>query len=243
MSDLVSKLKTLGFTDYEAKAYIALVSSGAASVTEISQICDVPRSNLYSVLEKLNEKGFVEIQRGRPIMFQAVKPSKALNEQVDKLTKSIEKAKKEAIKELEAMIKSTQKNIEPALIWAVKGSSAVTTRLAEMIKRSRKEVLINTPSLSLLNENVVKAIKEASERGVKIKVVTQSTRGIELFRKICIVRSRDKIYGLDAVVDEREVLVAPAMPAIAVWVDNPTMAAHVKDFLNLVWKDSNIIGK
>jgi len=56
-----------------------------------------------------------------------------------------------------------------------------------------------------------------------------------------MLRIREKIHGTDIVVDDKEVLVAPSFPIAAAWIDNAEMAVHVKDFLNLVWKDSVVL--
>jgi sugar-specific transcriptional regulator TrmB len=97
---VIEKLKLFGLTDYEAKAYSALVSLGTASVTEVSQICDVPRSNLYSVLESLSGKGFADIQKGRPILFKAIAPDKVLGDVEKQKNEEMKSAKKAVADEL-----------------------------------------------------------------------------------------------------------------------------------------------
>ena len=238
---LLENLKTFGLTDYEAKAYAALVSLGTSSVTEVSQLCDVPRSNLYSVLEKLNAMGFVEIQRGRPILFKARDPKRVLDEVAELKVKEIERAKAEVSEELQKVIDKGKVNVEPSLIWGIRGHEAVITKVAEIIKRSKGEVMINVPNVALLDGKVYEHLEEAKGRGVKIKIATEEKGDWKKFQKVGIVRTRNKIYGLDILADEKEVLVAPSLPVVAAWVDNPEMALHVKDFLDLVWKDARVM--
>ncbi len=235
--DIISALKKFGLTEYEAKAYSALVSIGAGTVTEISQICEVPRSNLYSVLESLNKKGFAEVQRGRPIIFKAISPEKALNQAEKEITDGLKKAKKELLKNLS--LKSRGKDIQPTLIWGIKGYNSVIKQFSGMIKRCKKELLINLPDVSLL-QPVEKELEEAKKRKVKIKITTQP-EGVEKAKKYALVRTREKIHGIDIVSDESEVLIAPEIPVIAAWVNNPEIALHVKDFLELAWKESKIV--
>ncbi len=238
--DLLNSLKTFNLTDYEAKAYIALASLGTSSVTEVSQICDVPRSNLYSVLESLNEKGFVDVQKGRPVLFKAVSPEKALEDAERELTDRTKKAKENVVKKLKDF-KGKESDIVPALIWGVKGYSNVLTKIAEMVKKARTEVLINVPDVSIFDEKVYNELEKASKRGVKIKIATERKGDIDKFRKLCTIRIRERIHGTDLVMDDKEVLVAPSLPIAAAWIDNPEMAVHVKDFLSLVWKDSVVL--
>lgn len=237
--ELVNSLKAFNLTDYEAKAYIALASLGTASVTEVSQICDVPRSNLYSVLEGLNEKGFVDVQKGRPALFKAVSPEKALDDAERILTERTKAAKESVVKKMKSF--KGKEAIVPALIWGIKGYSSVLAKIQEMVRKARVEVLINVPDVSIFDDKTFDELKKASERGVKIKIATERRGDIARFRKICTIRIREKIHGTDLVSDDKEVLVAPSLPIAAAWIDNPDMAVHVKDFLSLVWKDSVVL--
>ncbi|MFH0987210.1 MAG: helix-turn-helix domain-containing protein [Candidatus Micrarchaeota archaeon] len=238
---LIENLKTLGLTDYEAKAYAALVPAGTAGVTEISQMCDVPRSNLYEVLESLCSKGFAEIQRGRPILFKAVAPSKAMGDIVKEKEKELEKAKAESLKELEKISGKKKESITPTLIWGIRGIDSVIGKINEITKRAKKEILINVPDFSSFEDELLPELKTAHARGVKIKIAVERKSKIGEIGKYAIVRTREKIHGIDIVADNREILIAPPLPVVAAWVDNEEMALHVKDFLQLVWKDADVM--
>lgn len=237
---IVDNLKLFGLSEYEARAYVALTTLGTASVTEVSQVCDVPRSNLYAALEKLAEKGFAETQQGRPVLFKARHPKEALPEIRDKQLESMRKAEKEIGEKLGAMA-SKKIDATPALVWGVRGVNSVMNKLAEIVSRSKKELFINITSVSVLSQPVLEELKKASARGVEIRITTQKGGDLSKLRKLGIVRVREKIYGVDVLSDDKEVLVAPTYPIAAAWVDNPEMALHVKDFLMLVWKDAQIL--
>ena len=237
---LVESLRTFGLTEYEAKAYAALVSAGTASVTEVSQLCDVPRSNLYAILENLNEKGYADIQRGRPILFKAIDPKIVLEDAARKKSEMIKEAKQKAIKGLQEMAKEKSAEVVPALIWGIKGIRAVENKINEIISKTHHEVIINTPDVGIFDDSTINEIKRAKKRGVKVKIATQQDSDITKLKRYATIRTRDKIHGFDIVADDKEVLVAPPFPVVAAWVDNPEMALHVKDFLTVVWKDSKM---
>lgn len=234
---LVDNLKTFGLTDYEAKAYSALISINTGSVTEISQLCEVPRSNLYGVLESLNSKGFVDIQKGRPIVFKATDPKAILSEVEKTQVESIKSSKKEAIERLGKIQKKKKVQAEPALFWTIKGSEAVLAKIEEMIKNARKEILINAPDMRLFDKMYDELVK-AKKKGIKIKIATQKNQDLTKYKKIGIVRTRDQIHGIDIVTDEKEILISLPFAIVAGWIDNKELALHVKDFLSLVWKDA-----
>jgi sugar-specific transcriptional regulator TrmB len=113
-------------------------------------------------------------------------------------------------------------------------------KIEEIIKRAKSEVLINAPDLSVF-DGMYDEMMKAKERGVKIKIAAEKRGDLAKYQKVASVRTRDKIHGIDIVADEREILIAPPLPIAAAWVDNPEMALHVKDFLELVWKDARIL--
>ena len=66
MEDVHLHLKNLGFTDLEAKCLHVLAESGTQTGYEIAKQLGVSRSNVYSALQKLAEKGAVLTSHGEP---------------------------------------------------------------------------------------------------------------------------------------------------------------------------------
>jgi sugar-specific transcriptional regulator TrmB len=75
MSSVVQKLLQLGLTEYETKAYTALLNMHLCTATQASERSGVPRTRIYQVLESLQRKGWVRVYSGVPLLFQAVEPS------------------------------------------------------------------------------------------------------------------------------------------------------------------------
>jgi sugar-specific transcriptional regulator TrmB len=63
-------------TQYEAKAYLALLNRHLSTATQVSEKSGVPRTKIYTVLETLNQKVWVRVYSGVPLLFQAGKPLK-----------------------------------------------------------------------------------------------------------------------------------------------------------------------
>lgn len=74
MVGVVEKLQKVGLTEYEAKAYVGLLSDHLSTATKLSEKSGVPRTRIYSVLESLAQKGWVRIYSGIPLLFKAVDP-------------------------------------------------------------------------------------------------------------------------------------------------------------------------
>ena len=74
MESVVKKLRRVGLTEYEAKAYLALLNTHLSTATQVSEKSGVPRTKIYSVLEALRDKGWVHVYSGVPLLFKAVEP-------------------------------------------------------------------------------------------------------------------------------------------------------------------------
>jgi len=72
-------LQDIGLNAYEAAAYLSLLKLGISEARAIYRDSEVPYGKIYSVLESLAGKGFVEVQASRPKKFRAVDPELSLD--------------------------------------------------------------------------------------------------------------------------------------------------------------------
>jgi len=72
------RLIAIGFSKYEAAAYLALLGSPESTAVEVADRAGVPRQRIYDVLSALHEKGLIEIRQGRPVRHSARPPAAAL---------------------------------------------------------------------------------------------------------------------------------------------------------------------
>jgi len=200
---LVTKLQTLGFGEYEAKAYIALVSLGSPTAYEISDFTEVPYPKVYSVLAKLEKKGLVEVNRGRPMRFRALPPKQALTAIKDSIIDRLEFATQKALEELEPIHKTI--SIRQALgTWNIVGKRNVINKLKEILEDARTEILLSFPDVeNLLLDSMTQILKRAKKRGVSIKLLTplQSKAYLRGFNKVAELRFTKDVASRYVVVD------------------------------------------
>jgi len=68
-------LTALGLSQYESKAYLALVRRNWATPAEVAQLSGLPRQRVYDVLRALDERSLVEADRsGGTLRYTAVSP-------------------------------------------------------------------------------------------------------------------------------------------------------------------------
>jgi len=103
---LESELKKIGFSDKEAKVYLALIELGEAPVQIIGQKAKVNRATTYVILESLKKQGIVStVEKGKKTNFVAENPSSLLRKFATEheTTEQKEKEFKTALPELEAL--------------------------------------------------------------------------------------------------------------------------------------------
>lgn len=84
---LLSSLRSLGLTEYESKAYLSLLSLGICDARQLCTHSGVPSSKIYTLMEKFELLGLVEVQQSKPAKFKALEPSLG----VDRLVKNKER--------------------------------------------------------------------------------------------------------------------------------------------------------
>lgn len=72
--NLTDLLESLGLTNYESRAYVALLSLGVSVARDVCAQSGVPSSKIYAIMHKFNLQGLVEIQPSKPAKFKAVEP-------------------------------------------------------------------------------------------------------------------------------------------------------------------------
>ena len=105
---LTVSLEEFGLSKYEAQAYVALISKGTISASELAYYSEIPRTKIYPTLLKLENKKLVIISKSKPIMCTAISPEDAfdgvIHEQINKvnamntLVSNLKKASEESRK-------------------------------------------------------------------------------------------------------------------------------------------------
>jgi len=112
MSDIAKKLLEIGFTEYEAKAYSAMLEQNMLTATEISKLSKIPQGRIYNVINTLEQKGFCITITGAVKKFKALSPKTAFSELIEEREDEVEKMQNLAGK-LEEKFNSIEKTTSP----------------------------------------------------------------------------------------------------------------------------------
>src|SRR5690348_11035601 len=79
MESMVERLTRLGFSLYEAKAYVGLLVSGEQTGYGLSNLTGVPQPKVYETLRRLVERGAVIQTVEKPATYSAIPAEQLLN--------------------------------------------------------------------------------------------------------------------------------------------------------------------
>jgi HTH-type transcriptional regulator, sugar sensing transcriptional regulator len=162
MTDIIDQLQQLGFSEYETKAYIALLQQHPANGYALAKRSGVPRANIYGVLQKLEERGaviLVTVAEGT--VYSPISP----DDLVTRLRNHINEVLASAQRDLKALATP----IEQTYVQNVQGNAQLLEHARELINKAHKWLLIALwqPEASALAESLT----QAQLRGVTINIL------------------------------------------------------------------------
>jgi sugar-specific transcriptional regulator TrmB len=93
MVDPVTLLQELGFTELEARAYQALLQHNPVTGYELAKVSNIPRPNIYPVLQKLEGRGAaIRIAGDETLRYIPVPPEELLKRIDDQLQATLNRA-------------------------------------------------------------------------------------------------------------------------------------------------------
>ncbi len=216
-------LGKVGLTQYEARAYIALVARGLGDAATLATAAGIPRTSAYKVLESLAEKGYATPTGGKPILFRPTPP-------LD-VAETLKTAIQEVFEKLAMLHRVVAEHGEPQLVYLLSGREKVLQKIGELLDQSTEAFILTTPQLADLRDELGKKIQHAVKRGVRVTFITTPLQRIP--EGVQFVQ-RENLRATEALSDgAHALLAAPGLEACG-FTDNPILIAHLKQFLEMV---------
>jgi sugar-specific transcriptional regulator TrmB len=164
----VEALKKFGLSTYEARVFVALQKLASGSASEVSEVTDVPRSQVYGAADELESRGLVDVQRGTPTRYRPVDTEEARKRLYEGL-RATGDAAFAYIDDVQGKHADEEEHGES--IWAVEGRENVVTRCGSLIGEADSEVVYATGDHDALAD-ALDSLRGALERGVSVTVVS-----------------------------------------------------------------------
>jgi sugar-specific transcriptional regulator TrmB len=160
--DLLSSLMATGFSEYEAKVYLALLVENPATGYQVSKKAGIPRSMVYEALGRLSVRGAVlRADDRRATLYRPLPPEILLDR--------YEKEHRELVHSLREDLRVLYQNQDEDRLWSISGRNVIISYATQMIQGAEREILLvlSDPDLIVLQAE----IEAASQRGIGVSAL------------------------------------------------------------------------
>jgi len=212
-----------GLSEYESRAYLALVALGSGSANFVAEIAQIPRTSAYKVMKSLEDKGFAKEKPGRPVSFTPTDPEELSRKLVEEVEASFAKAV--SLKDI-----LSERGV-PQLVYTIMGKERVLDKIGEMMDKSEASFVMSTPSMAEIRRKLGKRFANALSRGVQVTLITspfvKAPSGIKVIR-------RKALIATDVISDGKTALLAAPDLSACGYTDNEALSRHLEDFLRIM---------
>ncbi|MDE1853360.1 MAG: TrmB family transcriptional regulator [Thaumarchaeota archaeon] len=227
-SSLEERLRDLGLSSYEAKAYVSLVSLGPSEPKKVAKDAKIPYTSAYPALRNLEEKGWVEQVISKPVTYRAKKPGKVKDMVAARL--------EDAFGALDRIYK-TEATEDAELVYTLRGNEKVLAKVYELLRGTRKSLMVVAPAMGLEDAKLMGLLEEAVGRGAKVRAICDE-EAVGLLPPGVEIRTGNQV-AFDLLVDDKVALIGLPDHSACGWIDSPAVASHFKQFLELLWSTSS----
>ncbi len=228
---IVQEIVALGFSEYEARAYCALLKRQPATAYEISKESGIPSSKVYEVIGRLLERGVLLPMQGEG------KKKRYLPVPVNEFLESHRQKIEQTFDVLERELPAIGAENPVSAIWNFSDYAFLMDKAGRMIDRAAQSILLSTWQVELAE--LAPILREAEQGGIQVAIVhfgPADQRAGQLFEHPIA----DTLYeekggrGFTMVVDAQEALMATVMPDERVegaWSANRGFVTLAEDYI------------
>jgi sugar-specific transcriptional regulator TrmB len=243
-----------GIPEQGARLYLALCREGPQTAAELARLSALNRAEGYRFIRQLESAGLVTSYGQRPMRFAAVPPETVVDrwirragDRLRRLEGDRERVLSDWRESLEAPI-----DVDARRFTVLEGPETIHKFLIKRLGMAREEVRIAVAGFSLaraIDGGVDRALREASERGVRIRLVTEVNSGnlteAKLFGSFTDLRhATGPVSNRTVVIDRAGALVYVSGPEglgasdshqVALWSSAPSFQRLARDYHQRLW--------
>ncbi|MFJ6265880.1 TrmB family transcriptional regulator [Lysinibacillus xylanilyticus] len=232
MELLIAQLKELGFTEYEAKAYTALVQKSHVSAYQVSKNSGIPRARIYDILDVLVEKGLVLKEETADQTTYSSIPVTVFLQQIQQrwqsnFTSISDQLEKLEIKEQEAEHK----------VVTLKGKEAIVNYCQSLLKQAQEKVILSMweDMYEELREDIHEVAKHIPVHGITL-YVEDHLASIDQHRITRYTRNASTPHWFILSIDGKKMIYghSPANQETAFITNDPVHIYLLEDY---IWHD------
>jgi sugar-specific transcriptional regulator TrmB len=132
---ITAKIQELGFSSYEAKAYVSLLRNNPVTRYELSKNSGIPRSAIYGVIKKLENMGAVNAIYSKPERYIPLPPEQFLKMLKDRYSQRIKNA--------QDILEGVESSLEADHLWNIVGYQNMLHKATDMIKSAKLSIYLS----------------------------------------------------------------------------------------------------
>lgn len=204
---LLGDLEAIGFTEYEARVYLALLRENPTTGYQLSKKAGIPRSMVYEALGRLDARGAVLKAGGERVTLYRPLPPEVLLDRFDSERSVLSGNLRIGLRELYT-------STEEEHFWSIQGRRSALSYAGKMLQESKAEALLLLADSEL--EPLRAEIDSAAGRGVTISAVLTGEAGLDHGHFVRHPRRESELQELTntlvVVTDTHEALIADSRP-------------------------------
>ena len=253
-STLLDLLVEHGVPERGARLYLAACRAGPQTASELARLAGLHRVEAYRWIRLLQGNGLLRTTGQRPMRLEAVPPAELLDRWIrraaDRLHR-LEGDKPRLLTDLEGDLLIPEPD-DARKFQILEGRGAIQTFLKRRLGTARKEVSFTVSGFSLaaaIDGGVDRAIKEATQRGVRVRMVTEISSAnlrdaqhfasfVELRHAVAPVTNRAIVVdrsGLLVFVSGEEGLGPTGEAQVALWSTSADLLQRARQYHQRVW--------
>lgn len=202
MDTAVLKLTKLGFSEYEAKAYTALLKENPLTAYEMAKSSGIPTSKIYEVIKKLENRQAIQAIHGeRSKMFIPVSP--------DELVRNYKSVMEDRLSAVRSELGDIKGGMDTSYTWHIRDYDSLIVRAKRMVDTALETLLLLTWPAEM--NALLPSLQGAEDRGVKIAAIHYGPAKIKVGQTYIhppegTIYSQKGARGFTLVADSKEAL-------------------------------------
>ncbi|MEM2464443.1 MAG: helix-turn-helix domain-containing protein [Candidatus Bathyarchaeia archaeon] len=255
--NIIDMLQSFGLTRIQAQILLYLIKMGDSSVSALSNALKTNRMNIYRNLKKMQNMGLVNVIPGKPMKFSVVPPTAAFDVLLSAARNKVLEMESKYTKILEEISRLSSGQQEYTIETRFRihcGRRNVYGVMMHMLENSEREVcLLTTPAdlIRMLFYGFGDVLKKLSEKGVKIKILTNITdkkiaTELKDYMKYAMLRHSDiDVRTRFLTVDEKvafsslttdDTMGLESESDSGFWTDSPHYVQSIRAFFEVAWR-------
>jgi len=245
MSEYIGELKSffriLGFKSVDVKVYLTLLANGPLTAEELSRKSGIPYSKVYSVIRRLESKGIIEKDEGRPYRVYPKPPDVVWNIVKNAINSKIEGFEDKVLPILRNMYVYHRPVISPyKRVGIVEGLDNIISKALEVLVETPPPILIALPFKDMLRPSIVEALKVYS-RAKKPKILI-SPEILEVKELLSLegaeIRVKRDMFGGGIVGSQVLLLLRYGNSYVGLWSDYDFFIQVARVYFEHLWSNS-----